>query len=248
LTTRFIRFRYELKVAGNIQLDNLSITAATGNGPSAEGVTPGEGNTPANAAFAANLRNGSFSQPPQYRFGATSAVVPGLSIDAATGVISGTPSAGTYAVVIERFNSLGEVVAQSYTLSVAGGQSYAAWIAGYSGLSSTQESADADGDGISNFGEFYMALHPGQADAAGALVPAVDGSGFSLIYRRSKTAAGVTGAVTWNPSLLAPSGWSSAGVEDVPAGDFPAYELRRATVPLAPGAPRGYLRLETGAP
>lgn len=240
-TTRFIRFRFELKVAGNIQLDKLSVTAA-------EGVTPGAGNTPANAAFAANLRNGSFSLPPQYRFGATSAVVPGLSIDAATGVISGTPSAGTYALVIERFNSLGAVFAQSFTLTVGAPSGYAAWIAGYSGLSSTLESADADGDGISNFGEYFMALHPGQPDAAGALVPAVDATGFSLTYRRSKTATGVTGAVTWNPSLLAPAGWSSAGVVDVPAGDFPAYMLRRATVPFAPGAPRLYLRLETGTP
>lgn len=84
----------------------------------ASAATPGAGNGGVNTTFVSNLRSGAFNLQPQFRLGAASEAVPGLTLDPATGVFSGTPStAGVYQVVIERF--LGsEVVSHAFPLLV----------------------------------------------------------------------------------------------------------------------------------
>lgn len=84
----------------------------------ASSATPGAGNGGSNSTFVTNLRGGAFNLQPQFRLGSAGDFVPGLGIDAASGVFSGTPStAGLYQVVIERF--LGsEVVSHPYPLLV----------------------------------------------------------------------------------------------------------------------------------
>ncbi|MEO7317925.1 MAG: S8 family serine peptidase, partial [Chthoniobacteraceae bacterium] len=85
-------------------------------------VTPAAGNGAANTAFVTALRNGTAGgAAPQFRFGAGSDLVPGLSIDATSGLVSGTPNVpggGFFQIVIERFTGT-TVVSQTYPLLVA---------------------------------------------------------------------------------------------------------------------------------
>ena len=84
----------------------------------ASAATPGTGNGGINTLFVSNLRSGAFSVQPQFRLGSTGDAVPGLGIEAATGLFSGLPTtAGLYQVVIERFLS-SEVVSHSFPLLV----------------------------------------------------------------------------------------------------------------------------------
>ena len=84
----------------------------------ASAATPGAGNGGINSTFVTNLRGGAFNVQPQFRLGSAGDAVPGLSIQAATGVFSGLPTtAGLYQVVIERFLS-SEVVSHSFPLLV----------------------------------------------------------------------------------------------------------------------------------
>ncbi len=85
--------------------------------------TPAAGNGAANSAFVLALRNGTVGGAPPFRFGAGSDAVPGLAMDAATGVVSGTPNApggGFFQIVIERFIGA-TVVSQIFPLLVADG-------------------------------------------------------------------------------------------------------------------------------
>ncbi len=88
---------------------------------SAQGVvSPGLGNTTANIQFVNDLRTGAFSDPALFRFAISSDIVPGLSIDPATGLITGTPdvpAGGFFEILIERYTS-SESTVQSFTLLV----------------------------------------------------------------------------------------------------------------------------------
>jgi hypothetical protein len=77
--------------------------------------TPGAGNGGANTQLVAGLAQ------PSFRFGANCDIVPGLVIDATTGVVSGSPNVpggGLFNVVIERFTPA-QTVSQTFTLLVA---------------------------------------------------------------------------------------------------------------------------------
>ncbi len=84
----------------------------------ASATTPGAGNGGINTTFVSNLRSGAFNVQPQFRLGSTGDAVPGLGIQATTGLFSGIPTApGLYHVIIERFLS-SEVVSHSFPLLV----------------------------------------------------------------------------------------------------------------------------------
>lgn len=220
----------------------------TDNEVSLDGVTPGTGNTTANTQFITNLRAGAFSQPPLYRTGAGHQMPPGLTLDPNTGVLGGTPTtAGTYNIVIERYNSLGEVSTQSYQLVVsASGASYDTWVAGYNGLADTSRGADPERDGLANLAEYFMGLDPSLSDSGTTF--ARSGGSLVLDYRRSKTTTGVTGTVKWHPDAVTATPWSTNGITDQFLSDHGSYEMRRATLPLAPGDNRRFLRLEVTQP
>ena len=220
----------------------------TDNEVSLEGVTPGTGNTAANTQFITNLRAGAFSQAPLYRTGAGHQMPPGLSLDPNTGILSGTPTAaGTYNIVLERYNSLGDVVSQTYQLVVSSGApSYDAWIGGFGGLSDTNRGGDPDRDGLANLAEYFMGLDPAQSGTGP--VADVDGGVAILDYRRGKDTTGVSARVKWHPNLTDATPWSTNGVTDQFLSDHGTYEMRRATVPIAPGDGRKFLRLEVTEP
>jgi subtilisin-like proprotein convertase family protein len=220
----------------------------TDNEVSLEGVTPGTGNNPVNAAFVANLRAGTFGQGNLYRTGAGHEMPPGLTLESATGLLSGTPAqAGTYNIVLEVYNSLGQTGTQTFTLVVSGGASpsFTDWVADYPAIADPAPGADPDGDGLPNLVEYFMGLSPVDAVVSGdaMVLDTAEAGEVRMDYRRSKSLNGVSGGVAWRNDL-ADGVWSSDGVVETLVSDHGTYEVRRATVPLLPGESRKFLRLE----
>lgn len=219
------------------------VVTVNDNEASLDGVTPGTGNTPANATFVADLRSGALNAPAMFRFGATSQTPAGLVIDPATGIVSGIPNApaGSYLIVIERFNTLGETVSQSFTLSLTGSSGYAGWIAGFPGLAGTGQGDDPDRDGMVNLLEYHLGALPGTPDAAEALpIFAKTGTTLTLTWWRLKSATDTTGVAEWSAAL---GSWSTGGVVTSVIGETTTREQVRATLTAAPGDPRIFLRL-----
>ena len=226
---------------GTVQL------TVTDDEPSFDGVTPGKGNNPANSAFVANLRAGTFGQGNLYRTGAGHQMPPGLTLDPATGLFTGTPTqAGTYNIVLECYNALGETATQSFLLTIAGGSTptFSEWLNNYPGLSDPAPGADPDRDGLANVVEYFMGLSP--SDAASSAQMSVDTTQpgeVSMQYRRSKNTQGVSGGMKWK-NALTDAIWSSEGVTDEFVSDQGDHEVRRAAAPVLPGETRKFLRLE----
>lgn len=220
------------------------IVTATNGEPSPDGVTPGIGNTLENTAFVADLRSGALNAPALFRFGSASHSPDGLTIDAATGLVSGIPDddAGNYLIVIERSNALGEVVSQSFALTLTGGGGYAGWIAGYPGLSSTAPGDDPDFDGMANLLEYHLGAHPGTPDATAHLpVFATTGGTLTLTWWRMKAATDTLGTVEWSDTL---GSWSSAGIATQVIADEPTREQVRATLIVGPSEAKKFLHLK----
>jgi hypothetical protein len=135
-----------------------------------EGVTPGTANSPANQSFVTALRDGVFDQPARFRLGSAARVPAGLELDPATGVLAGTLAAaatpGDYEITIERYNTLGEVVSQTFTLTVFSTpeSAFIDYLAA-AGVPADQRGPtdDPDGDGQVNMLEFVLGGHPNNA-------------------------------------------------------------------------------------
>ena len=160
-----------------------------------------------------------------------------------TGIVSGIPNAaaGSYLLVIERYNTLGEVVSQSFTLDLTGASGYAGWIAGFPGLSGTGQGDDPDGDGMVNLLEYHLGALPGTPDTADVLpVFAKEGTTLTLTWWRLKSATDTTGVAEWSNAL---GSWSASGFGTAVVGETATREQVRATLTVAPGTPRLFLRL-----
>ena len=192
-----------------------STLTVTDDEVSLEGVTPGHPNTAANAIFVAALRDGSLSSPALFRIGVGTQLPSGLSLDTATGTLSGTLSptnpAGDYPIVIERYNSLGESVSQSFTLTLLPGappgNSFAAWLASFSLGALNGFGDDFDGDGLANGLENFLGTAPDQPNPG---LTQISRSPDSLIFRhtRSNTPAdGLVASYEWSANL---SDWNAS--------------------------------------
>ncbi len=189
----------------------FSVVTVTDNEPSVEGVTPGAANNPVNLAFVTALRNGSLNSPALFRVGVGAVIPTGLSLDTNTGLLSGTilatNPAGDYLIVIERYNSLGETVIQSFTLSLGtgGGNTYADWIGGYPGVGAlTALNDDFDRDGQANGIENILGTAP---DAGNQGITQVSSTPNILVFRHTLSntpASNLTRNYEWSTDL---QGW-----------------------------------------
>ncbi len=191
-----------------------SILSVTDNEPSVEGVTPGLPNNQVNQTFVAALRSGSLNSPALFRIGSGALIPAGLTLDPNTGILSGSlaPSnpPGNYPIVIERYNLLGEVVTQSYTLTIsaAGANTYASWIAGFSLTTLAGPTEDFDQDGLSNSVENILGTLP-TSFSPGLTPLSAAGSSLTFTHTRSNTpAADLAPEYEWSTDLLT---WNESG-------------------------------------
>lgn len=208
-----------LTAAASGYSNGAAVVTVLDNEVSVEGVTPAAANNSSNAAFVLALRSGSFNSPALYRLGAATQLPVGLSLDANTGVLSGTiassNAAGNYLIVIERYNSFGEVVAQSFTLTLiaSAGQNFAQWLAQFDVRGKTALTDDADGDGLANGIENILGTSPQLANAGMVVVGRV-GNAWEFVHSRSnRVASDLTSSYEWSRDLQQ---WQSSGAT---AGD-----------------------------
>lgn len=153
------------------------------------------------------------------------------------GIVPSAASGGTFAPA----NYSISYVQGTLTVTAPG---FAEWAAG---LASPAADADPDGDGAPNLLEYFQGLNPAVTDVA---APQLQAAGNELFfeYRRGKAVVGVTGVVEWTAELAGAAVWSEDGVTDELLADFGLYETRRATVPLAEGETKKFVRLRVTQP
>lgn len=189
-------------------VDGSSVLTVTDNEATVEGVTPGAPNSPANQIFVSALRNGSLDSPAFFRLGSGAVIPVGLSLNVNTGLLSGTVSStnppGAYPIAIDRYNSLGEVVSQSYTLTLTalGGNTYASWIAGFSLPSLAGPTDDFDGDGLANAIENILGTPP-DSFSPGLIPLSSTGSALTFTHTLSSSpATDLTAKYEWSNDLI----------------------------------------------
>ncbi len=183
-----------------------------GGGTTLTGVTPGAPNSPENSSFVTALRSGLLASPALYRLGAGTNLPTGLSLDANTGLLSGTIATsnppGSYLIVIERYNSLGEVVSHAFTMSLPPG-SYLTWISGFNVGTATGRSGDFDQDGLGNAVEQWLGSRPDVANAG--LIP-VSATATTFVFQHARSnnlATDITAQYEWSSDL---ESWFASGV------------------------------------
>ena len=207
-----------------LALDNVALSW-TGNGTGGggggstdlNGVTPGAANTPLNEAFVTALRSGVLASPALYRLGPGANLPVGLSLDASTGLLAGVISAsnpaGDYPIVIERFNTLGEVVTQSFTLTVTSPPplTFSTWIGGYNVGAATSRDGDFDADGLGNALENWLGTRPDLASAG--LVP-ISATATTFTFRHTRSnepASDLIARYEWSTDL---ANWHLSGASN----------------------------------
>jgi hypothetical protein len=237
-----------------------SLLTVTDNEPSVEGITPAAANNPANQVFVTSLRNGSLDTPALFRFGSGGVTPAGLSLNALTGVLSGTiqttNSIGNYLIVIERYNTLGATTSQTFTLTLNGGSGngFDTWATNFPIAPLNRMNDDPDADGIPNGVENLLGSNPG-ASSTGLVT--VQSGPNTLKFRHALSnnpATDLTASYEWSIDLEswylsteAVSGRSinltTTVLEDVAA---PANDLVEVTATLtAPDRSKLFVRLKS---
>jgi hypothetical protein len=230
---------------------SLSATAniiVTDNEVALSGVTPGAPNGGDNTVWVSQLRSGALNQPALFRL--ASGAPTWLGIDPITGVISGTPpSTGNFSIKIERTNSLGDLVSQTFSISVlnaSNGMTFSTWasnnnLAGDDALLLS----DPDRDGRSNLLEFYMGSNP-SSSLDSPVVATATGTTLSITYQRAKGLANISAVVEWATDLSL-ANWNTNNVTEN-VKDKGSYEEVTATVTNAPGESKKFMRLRVTTP
>jgi len=229
-------------------LSGTATITVTDNEVALNGVTPGAPNGGDNSVWVSQLRSGALNQPALFRL--ASGAPAWLTIDANTGVITGTPpSTGDFSVKIERTNSLGDLVSQSFSISVlnaSNGMTFSTWA---SNNSLTGDNAlllsDPDRDGRSNLLEFYMGSNP-SSSLDSPIVATTAGTAFSMTYQREKGLANISAVVEWTTDLSLTS-WNTNNVIES-FEDKGSYEQVTATVTTPTGSTKMFMRLRVTQP
>jgi hypothetical protein len=179
----------------------------------------------------------------------------GLTLNATTGVISGTPLvAGTFAVTL-RASSLWGANEKALTLTLRSqlDQWRAQWFPGQGSTGNAASTANIDGDAYINLFEFALGLNPTVADPLSKMPRTIrvtaDGSDWlAITFRRRKTTPlGVNYIVEESTNLtswtLVDSATHQVGVP-VDQGDGTELVTIRGTHPLGTG--QSFLRLRLG--
>ena len=192
--------------------DGTTNITVTDNEAPLEGVTPGAGNTAANLDFVNALRNGLLNVPALFRLGSGANVPVGLNLDVNTGVLSGTidPTnpAGDYQIIIERYNSLSEVVTESFVLALAAGGAFSDWISGYSVGSENGIADDTDFDRLPHGIENLLGTSP---DTFSEGLTDLNAGANTLTFRHTLSnspASDLTLAYRWSKDL---NSWHASG-------------------------------------
>ena len=117
----------------------------------------------------------------------------------------------------------------------------------YTSANSGADSADPDGDGLSNLMEYALGLDPNSSGVMPAVL-ALNGANLEYSYTRSTAAKdnGVTYQIEWSDTLAAGS-WSTETVTQQITSTQGALETVKASVPKGNGGKR-FLRLRVSAP
>ncbi|MFM2197184.1 MAG: hypothetical protein RLZZ505_616 [Verrucomicrobiota bacterium] len=220
---------------------NLTVTDASS---AAVGVTPALPNSPQNAEFIQRLREGRILEPATFHLKAGSVLPQGLSLNSATGFVSGTVSptaaVGKYTVTIERRNTLGAVVSQTIIITVTEA-SFTAWIAGFN-VADKALTGDPDNDLLPNLLEYALGSLPGVRESPAPVTPGRDANSVSITYTKSKAATDVILMAEWSPNL-AEGSWQSAGVLNEVILDGTHSQTIRSSVAIDAAQPAKFMRL-----
>lgn len=209
--------------------------------PTAGIPTPAQANGPANAGLIAKLRNPST----KFRLGADTTLPSGLSLDSDSGLLSGTlapeNAPGRYPITIERFNTAGDQISQSFVLSVGVAAGYLGWIAEFDGLTEDSPEDDPDIDQVVNLLEYALDSKADEFGSAFSLV--ADSDGLSLIFRRSKFHGDVELLAEWSKHLGDAANWRADGLLLQQISEDASTRTLKATLADDPTDPRRFLRL-----
>ena len=179
---------------------------------------------------------------------------PGLTLDAATGIVSGTVfGVGSFPAVISATNAFGttQKTVTFVSLNPAGLTVTQVWRRKHFGTTensgSAADLADPDGDLLPNLVELAAATDPTVADGPpGRLVR--NGGVLEFTWTRFKAAVaeGLTFTVEWSDTLAAPD-WTSSGVTSAVVSEDNSVRTVRATLPAGPGGQR-FVRLRIARP
>lgn len=230
---------------------SLSATAniiVTDNEVALNGVTPGAPNGGGNSVWVSQLRSGALNQPALFRL--ASGAPAWLTIDASTGVVTGTPpSTGDFSIKIERTNSLGDLVSQSFSISVlnaSNGMTFSTWASNNSLIGDDALLlSDPDRDGRLNLLEFYMGSNP-SSSVDSPIVATATGTTFSMTYQRAKDLANISAVVEWTTDLSL-ANWNTNDVAEI-VQDRLSYEQVTATVTNPTGSTKMFMRLRVTQP
>ncbi len=233
-------------------LNVSQIITVTDNEPVLFGVTPGIPNNPGNSNFVDRLRTGRLYEAPEFFVAASTPLPAGLTIDSATGLISGTisPTAplGSYTVIIEIRNVIGGFSSQSIVIVVSNTvfSSYSQWVDQF-GTIDKSVTGNSDFDDLPNLVEYVLNSRPDLFEQPSPVISAKTAGAISITYTKSKNVTDVTLVAEWSPTMELGS-WETTGILNEILVDGVNSQTIRSSVTIDPTKPARFMRLKAVGP